>query len=222
MLQSRNGWRSWNLHQVATAQLILSSGALRVGDFVLADGSRSSYKIDLRAKESGGPLEQSTIEALGQDLRLCAEERRLSFECVAGVPNAGGRLAEAFSRQGDPREEWPVDVFYLEKKDGNIVAILNALETDDGEEVLVIDDVATHSFRKEQAIGVLRTAGYTVTAVLVVVDREEGAREGLAKLGCTLHALFKISDILEFGRVYGTIPAEEWATVTDYLAQHRV
>lgn len=222
MLQGRGGWRDWNLHQVATAQLILSSGALRVGDFVLADKSRSLYKIDLRTKENGGPLEQSVIEALGQDLRLCAEERELLFEYVAGVPNAGDRLAEAVSQHGDPREEWPVEVIHLEKAGDAIVGILDMDETDGDEEVLVIDDVATHAFRKGQVIQVLRARGYVVTGVLVVVDREEGAREELAKLDCALHSLFKISDLVEFAGEYSFISRDDGERIAAYVAEHRV
>jgi orotate phosphoribosyltransferase len=71
---------------------------------------------------------------------------------------------------------------------------------DDGEEVVVVEDVATTGTSAAEAVEALREAGAEVRRVLVVVDREEGARETLAGSGVELEALLTASDLLAGGR----------------------
>jgi orotate phosphoribosyltransferase len=66
-----------------------------------------------------------------------------------------------------------------------------------GERAVVIDDVATSGSSLIKAIEVLREAGVSVVKAIVVVDREEGAKENLAKLNCPLVSLFAKSDFLD-------------------------
>lgn len=224
MPKAADGWKNWNLARVGTAQMLWSAGVFEVGDVVLADGTASPYKINLRLEADGGPLQQVVIDALGQDLRAYAEEHDLLFEWVCGVPSAGDCLAEAFSRHGNPLEEFPVDVIHLKKSGGHIVDILDTEDADAGasETALLIDDAITHSYRKDQAIEVLQAGGFVVYDVLVVMDREEGAREALAERGVTLHSLFVISDFLDFGYEYGMVAEENYRRISAYIREHRV
>jgi membrane-bound lytic murein transglycosylase B len=52
---------------------------------------------------------------------------------------------------------------------------------DDGEEVVVVEDIATTGQSAVDAVEALRNAGATVNRALLVVDREEGGRELLAE-----------------------------------------
>ncbi len=65
-----------------------------------------------------------------------------------------------------------------------------------GEKVVIVDDVATSGSSLIKAIKVLKHAGIKVTAALAVVDREEGAKEALARYQCPLISLFTKSDFL--------------------------
>ncbi|HEX2256115.1 MAG TPA: orotate phosphoribosyltransferase [Afifellaceae bacterium] len=62
--------------------------------------------------------------------------------------------------------------------------------------VVVVEDVTTTGGSALKAIAALRGAGARVEHVVTVVDRQEGAEEGFAAAGVTLHALFRKS---EFG-----------------------
>ena len=53
-----------------------------------------------------------------------------------------------------------------------------------GNKILVIEDVATTGGSIEDAVSVLREEGSEVDTALVVVDREEGAKERLNSLLC--------------------------------------
>ncbi len=66
----------------------------------------------------------------------------------------------------------------------------------EGEEVVVVDDVATSGSSLLRSIETLRSAGLKVRRAVVVVDREEGAREALRDVGVELFSLFSRSDLL--------------------------
>jgi orotate phosphoribosyltransferase len=67
---------------------------------------------------------------------------------------------------------------------------------EDGEEVVVLEDIATTGQSAIDAIEALREAGAVVNRVLVVVDREEGAREAIESHGVTFESLLTAADLL--------------------------
>ena len=62
-----------------------------------------------------------------------------------------------------------------------------------GERVVVIDDIVTDGASKLEAIEPLEAAGLVVEDLVVLIDREQGARERLAAKGYRLHAVLTIS-----------------------------
>lgn len=65
-----------------------------------------------------------------------------------------------------------------------------------GDKVAIVDDVATSGSSLIKSIEVLRAQKIKVTKAIVVVDRQEGAKENLARLNCPLVSLFTKSDFL--------------------------
>mgnify|MGYP001627052387 FL=1 len=65
------------------------------------------------------------------------------------------------------------------------------------EEGVGLEDIATTGRSAVDAVEALREAGAVVNRVLVVVDREEGARELLADHDVTLEALVTASQLLD-------------------------
>ena len=63
--------------------------------------------------------------------------------------------------------------------------------------VVIVDDVATSGSSLIKTIEVLKKEKIKVVAAMSVVDREEGAREALAKYNCPLFSLFAKSDFLK-------------------------
>ena len=66
-----------------------------------------------------------------------------------------------------------------------------------GERVAIVDDVATSGSSLIKAIEVLKKERIEVVTAISVVDREEGAREALARYKCPLISLFAKSDFLK-------------------------
>lgn len=59
--------------------------------------------------------------------------------------------------------------------------------------IVLLDDVTTSGGSVLEAVRAVRDRGGSVTTVLTIVDREEGARQNLAQEGIQLRALFTMS-----------------------------
>lgn len=89
------------------------------------------------------------------------------------------------------------------KNHGTGDPIDGALPTDKGKVTLVVDDVISEGGSKEDFIKALRDNGYIVCDVVVFVDREEGGRERLKKLGCRLHTVMTLQQLIGYGARIG-------------------
>jgi uridine monophosphate synthetase len=63
--------------------------------------------------------------------------------------------------------------------------------------VVVIDDIVTDGASKLEAIEPLEAEGLVVEDLVVLVDREQGARERLLTKGYRLHAVLTISECFD-------------------------
>ncbi len=164
------------------ARLLLESGAIEYGDFLLASGARSSYYIDIKAA--------TTNPAILAEIGKAIVEGR-EFEVVAGVAVGGVPIAVAVSLASGR----PYAIVRKEAKDhgksGSIIGEVN------GKDVLLVEDVTTSGGSAIYGIEALRAAGAHVDRVVTVVDREAGAREALAEKGVSLQALVRVSDLLD-------------------------
>ena len=164
------------------ARLLLESGAIEYGDFLLASGARSSYYIDIKAATTNPAI-------LAEIGKAIAEGRE--FEVVAGVAVGGVPIAVAVSLASGR----PYAIIRREAKDhgksGRIIGEVN------GKDVLLVEDVTTSGGSAIYGIEALRAAGAHVDRVVTVVDREAGAREALAEKGVSLQALVRVSDLLD-------------------------
>ena len=82
------------------------------------------------------------------------------------------------------------------KSYGTAAAIEGAFAA--GERVVVIDDLTTTGASKFEAIEKLAAAGLRVDDVVVLVDRQSGAKEALAAAGYRLHAVLTLNALLDY------------------------
>jgi uridine monophosphate synthetase len=197
--RNRRGTRSLQkeIRRVALLEEIIEQGCLRFGSFRLKSGAISPHYLDLRQIISSPGLLSKVGEAYEELLRP------LVFDRIAAIPVAAVPLAAAASlRLGKP--------FIYPRLTTKGHGTGNAIEGffEEGDRIVLLDDVISSARSKLEAIGILAAAGVEVTDLVVLVDRESGGREEIEQRGIRFHAYARISELLELARSRGltTVP----------------
>jgi orotate phosphoribosyltransferase len=163
-------------------EALRAADAVRYGEFELAHGGTSEYYVDKYRFETD-PAALETVAA--------AFAERVGDDTLAGVALGAVPLVTATGlATGNP--------YVIVRKQTKGYGTGNRIEGQLPESgpVVVLEDVATTGKSALSAVEALREAGAEVDRVLVVVDRESGARELLADHGVTLESLITASDLL--------------------------
>ena len=156
--------------------------AIEFGEFELSHGGTSDYYVDKYRFETDPHCLSLIARSFGA---------RLAGEKLAGVALGAVPLVAVTSVETDA----PSVIVRKQQKEYGTGNRIEG-ELDSGESVVVLEDVATTGQSALEAVRALREAGAVVERVLVVVDREEGARETLAAEDIELDALVTASALL--------------------------
>ena len=192
--------------QKSLADELLSAGCIKFGEFTLKSGLNSPIYIDLRRIITYPKL----LEQVGEAYLPLLKD--LKFDRIAGLPYAAIPIATAISLAGN----YPMIYPRKEVKNYGTKAEIEG-EYHDGETIVVIDDLATTGGSKFEAIEKLTGAGLLVKDVVVLVDRESGAKESLAQAGYSMYAVLKISQLLEYWEENGTVSKEKIEATRTFL-----
>lgn len=173
---------------------LLVRRSLKLGDFTLASGARSSYYIDARL---------TTMSAEGQSVvgRACLdaiESAELDATHVGGLTLGADPITYAIAHESWDRGR-PLDGFTVRKaakKHGTGRRIEGGLP-DTGARAVVVEDTMTTGGSALEAIRVVQEHGADVLALLVLVDRSEGGRQRIEDEGIPVLTLFTAEDLLE-------------------------
>jgi orotate phosphoribosyltransferase len=162
--------------------LLQSADAVKFGEFELSHGGTSDYYVDKYLFET----DPDCLDAIAAAFAERVGETTLGGVALGAVPLA----ATTSVASGNP--------YVIVRKEAKEYGTGNRIEgeLDDGEEVVVLEDIATTGQSAVDAVEALREAGAVVDRVLVVVDREEGARENLADIDVELESLVTASELL--------------------------
>lgn len=168
------------------ASALLKAECVRFGEFILKSGLSSPIYIDLR-RLAGHP----------EILKLVARAylpilRKLKFDRIAALPYAAMPIGTAISLQGG----WPMVYPRKEAKDYGTKASIEG-EYQEGETVVIIDDLTTTGLSKFEGIEKMTEAGMKTKDVVVLIDRESGAKKALAEKGYNLHAVFSLTELID-------------------------
>ena len=197
-----------NAQLAALADGLLSAGCIKFGQFTLKSGLISPIYIDLRRIITHPRLLAQVGDAY---LPLLKE---LQFARIAGLPYAAIPIATAISLAG----AYPMLYPRKEVKTYGTKAEIEG-EYTAGETVVVIDDLATTGGSKFEAIEKLTAVGLLVRDVVVLVDRQSGAKQSLAEAGYTLHAVLTISELLDYWEQTGQVEKEQISATRAFLNQ---
>ena len=164
---------------------LLRARSITRGDFVLASGRRSTYYIDARRTTMSG----EGLLLVGELGLTHLAARGWAPQAIGGLTLGADPVAYAIAAAARARGV-ALDAFTVRpqaKSHGTGRRIEGCFDA--GASVVVVEDVITTGRSAQEAIGVLTGAGARVLGVLAVVDREEGGRATLERVGVPLDAL---------------------------------
>jgi uridine monophosphate synthetase len=136
----------------------------------------------------------------------------LKFDRIAGLPYAAIPIATAVSLQGN----YPMIYPRKEVKTYGTKAEIEG-EYHQGETAVVIDDLATTGGSKFEAIEKLTAVGLKVKDVVVLVDRQSGAKESLEQAGYAMYAVLTITQLLDHWEATGKVEKNKIEETRDFL-----
>ncbi len=176
-------------------------------------GKTHTYWRLVRSVRIGARVMQETV----QTLQVMRHPQVQSFQRVCGIPFGGLHLATAFSLRSR------VPLIYIhpaKERNGNRVFVEGLYNT--GEHVLLIDDLVTSGGGiVETGRFLAANAGLQVRDVLVLLDRQEGAKEQLRGRGYNLISILGLETMLNYLMASGLIEEEAYRRSIDYIQRRR-
>ena len=177
---------------------ILQTKSVCRGTFTLASGAESDFYVDAKLTTSdpraallvgrvGWELLKETARGLDTrvdgigGLTMGADWMALSIGIAAHLDSSGSNL-QTFSVRKEAKKHGRYKLI-----EGNFSA---------GDSVVIVDDVITKGGSTLQAIEAIEAAHGTIAFVIVLVDREEGGRANIEKLGYRVVPIFTREDLI--------------------------
>ncbi|MFD1563596.1 orotate phosphoribosyltransferase [Haloarchaeobius amylolyticus] len=167
----------------ALIDALRAADAVQFGEFELSHGGTSEYYVDKYLFETDPGCLELIAEAFAERLD---DDDKLGGVALGGVP-----LAAATSVAADV----PYVIARKQRKDYGTANLVEG-RLEEGEEVVVLEDIVTTGTSLVDAIEALRDAGATVERALVVVDRQEGGRENVEDADVEMEALVTAEELL--------------------------
>lgn len=162
--------------------------AVKFGSFKLRSGMISPIYIDLRVCVSYPKV----LGLIGDMMMTKLKESNAQYDLVCGVPYTALPIATAMALKYDI----PMVVRRKEAKSYGTRKMIEGHYTK-GQNCLVIEDLVTTGGSVCETAVELDKEGLVVKEVVVLIDRQQGAREALAAKGFRLHSVFTISELVE-------------------------
>lgn len=177
-----------DIDRVANALYV--SNCLKFGSFKIKSGAISPYYIDL-ARLLSEPKQLSVVtDAVSDYIRHIMVTDRI--DKLASIELKGALIVPGIAVKLD----LPCVIVRKEEKVYGVTGRLAGADVTSGDNILFFDDVISDGLSKIEGIKPLQELGGNVKHLLVVVNREQGGKENLEKLGYKVHALAKVSELV--------------------------
>jgi orotate phosphoribosyltransferase len=187
-------------------QALAEANVVKFGEFTLVSGDKSPIYVDLRALPSN-PQSFDTVTSGLAELAKSAGATVLAGMETAGIPLAAA-MAIKLKRP----------MIYVRKKTkdyGTKSRIEGVIKPND--RIILVDDLMTRGTSKMDFIEAVKEGGNEVKDLAIVLDREQGGADELARVGVKLHKLVTLKELLAYLFEKKKITREQYDGVLAYL-----
>ncbi len=197
------------------ADALFLSGCLKFGSFKIKSGAVSPYYIDL-ARLLAAPKQLCTIAEVAAELvkQIMASEK---IDKLASIELKGALIVPSIAC----KTNLPCIIVRKEEKAYGVTGRIAGAEVVKGDNILFFDDVISEGLSKIEGIKPLQELGGKIKHMLVVVNREQGGKENLGKLGYNVHALANVSDMVNSLQRNQHISKEKTIKVLEFVKNSR-
>jgi orotate phosphoribosyltransferase len=194
------------------ADALYLSGCLKFGNFKLKSGKTSPYYIDL-SRVLAEPQQLCTLaDSAAENIKqIMATDR---FDKLASIELKGALIVPSIAC----RLNLPCVIVRKEDKAYGVTGRIAGADVNKGDHILFFDDVVSEGLSKVEGVKPLQELGAKVEHLLVVVNREQGGKENLEKLGFRVHALATISELVASLKKSKRISAAQADEVLTFIA----
>lgn len=177
---------------------ILVSKSLQVAPdlrFKLASGKKSNIYIDCK---------KTTFNSKGKRLignLIFDRISHLNIKAIGGLMLGAVPIADAVSQTSEEKGK-PINAFTVREKpkEHGLEKVVEG-DVNPGDRVIIVDDVVTTGGSTIKAIEAAREFGLDIVKVIALVDRQEGGRENIEKMGVEFESIVTKEELV---RSYNT------------------
>ena len=203
------------------ARTLWELGGVQFGDFTLGRSTlHSPVHVNPRLLIGNPNALRRAARGILEEVRTLQAMRHphaAPFDLVAGIPFGGLHLATVFS----VLSRTPLIYIHPAKeREGRREFVEGRYQR--GQRVLVIDDLITSGGNVLETALALGMAGLTVRDVVVLIDRQEGARQRLQQHGLNLISILGLEVMLNYLMSRGKIEESWYRKSIEYIRSHQL
>jgi orotate phosphoribosyltransferase len=200
-------------HISKLANALYDSGCIKFGSFKIKSGAMSPYYIDMARLLAKPDSLCAVAEIAAEKIREIMATEKITK--LASIELKGALIVPSVAC----KVNLPCVIVRKESKAYGVTGRFAGADALAEDKILFLDDVVSEGLSKIEGIKPLEQVGAQVKHIMVIVNREQGGKENLEKMGYTVHSLAKVSEVVKALQTARKITKEEAKTVLEYIGK---